>query len=316
LLGSNVVILYDASGNPLPVADATAIPANTPRLLVAGSDGTNALTMRLKAASTAPLATDPAIVCVLSPNQQAIPVTSSPSNATTGIAFGRVLYGGSSGVLTAVRATAYTEQTANFTGSVKSASANDTSAGTGARTIIITYYDQAGAGSSTETATLNGTTAVNLVSTTHSFIEKMVVTSVGSTGSNAGAISLFTGAGGTGTTVGSIGFGTIVSTAGDNATLWAHHYIPSSKNTFIFEISGGTTGNQTANMFLRYQAVLTANSPDIPASDFLVTASGSSTTSRSAANAIKLAGFARITMYVVSNGTNTSFFGSFDFADQ
>lgn len=38
---SPVVIIYDASGNPLAVANGVAIPASTPGLLLMGSDGTN-----------------------------------------------------------------------------------------------------------------------------------------------------------------------------------------------------------------------------------------------------------------------------------
>lgn len=43
------VVLYDASGNPLAVQDGVAIPANTPGLLAAGSDGANARYVRVDA---------------------------------------------------------------------------------------------------------------------------------------------------------------------------------------------------------------------------------------------------------------------------
>lgn len=253
------------------------------------------------------------VVAKATPSSQQ--TTAVSSSATTGVSFGRVLYGGSASVLTAIRATTYTEQTTNFTGSVKSTSANDASAGTGARTVIITYYDQTGAGPLTETVTLNGTTAVNLVNTNHCFIEKMVVVTVGSTGSNAGTISLFTGTGGTGTTVGSIGFGTITSTIGDNTTLWAHHYTPVGKTTSYYLYNVGTTGNQTANHFLRSQAVLTTNSAEVQISDILVTAASSNSVSRDLVAPAKVTGFARTTAYVVSNGTNTNFFAGFDYSD-
>jgi len=277
------------------------------------TDGTNNVVV--KAASTAPVASDQALVVVLSPNQAAIPVTSAPSSAVTGVGFGRVQYGGSSGILTAIRATAYVEQTVDFTGSVKSTSANDSSAGTGARIIKITYFDHLGAGPFTENATLNGTTAVNLVNVNHCFIEKMEVLTVGSTGSNAGVISLFAGAGGTGTTVGSIGFGTSSATLGDNETLWAHHYIPSTKLDSLYTIIGGTTGNQTASMHLRASTPLVSNTPETQISDFIVVASGTSSITRLLSNPIKINGFSRVTMYVISNGTNTAFFGAFDYSE-
>lgn len=268
----------------------------------------------VKAASTAPVNADQALVVVLSPNQQPIPVTGAPANAVTGLSFGRAI--GASNTLVALRATTYTEQTTNFTGSVKSTSANDASAGTGARTVIITYYDQTGAGPNTETVTLNGTTAVNLVNTNHCFIEKMVVVTVGSTGSNAGTISLFTGAAGAGTTVGSIGFGNLASGRGDNATLWAHHYTPTGKTTSIYLINGGTTGNQNADVSLYSIPVLTANAAEIKVSDSIIVGQNSDSVSRSSLNPLKITGFARTTMYAVGSGGGTSFSGGFDYSDQ
>lgn len=244
-------------------------------------------------------------------------VNFASSGATTGVSFGRVLYGGSSGVLTSIRATTYTEQTTNFTGSVKSSSANDASAGTGARTMTITYLDQTGAGPNTETVTFNGTTAVNLVNTNHCFIEKMAVASIGTTGSNAGTLSLFTGAAGAGTTVGSIGFGTTVSTLGDNTTLWAHHYTPLNKTSTLYLLNAGTTGNQTASVALRTNSNPTvATTPENQVSDFVIVAASSDSVSRTLSQPIKITGPARTTAYVVSNGTNTNFFAGFDYSDQ
>lgn len=272
----------------------------------------------VKPSSTAAATGDPALVVTISPNSAALQITNTSGTANTGVSFGRVLYGGTSGVLTAVRATAYTEQTTNFTGSVKSSSTSDTnSAGTGARSITITYYDQTGAGPFTESANLNGTTAVNLVNTNHCFIEKIVVTTVGSTGSNQGTISLFTGAAGAGTTVGTIGVGNQVpnGTVGDNTTLWAHHYTPINKTSSYFLFNVGTTGNQTANHFLKSQQVLTANSAEIQITDSLITAASSDSVSRDLVSPAKVTGFARTTAYVVSNGTNTNFFAGFDFSD-
>lgn len=76
--------------------------------------------------------------------------------------------------------------------SVKSTNANDTSAGTGARTVKIsgldTNYDQI-----TETVSLNGTT---VVTTSQSFLRvfSAIVVTAGSTGSNEGAITVDKGA--------------------------------------------------------------------------------------------------------------------------
>lgn len=285
--------------------------------LVKLTDGTN-FPVAVTPSGTVPSASDRALVVVLSPNQPAIPISSSPATSTTGIAFGRVQYGASAGVLTAVRATVYTEQTANFTGSIKSSNANDTSAGTGARSVIITYYDQSGSGPFTETVTLNGTTAVNLVNTNHCFIEKMEVVTVGSLGYNAGTITLYTGAGGTGTAVGSIGFGSIVSTMGDNRTLWAHHYKLASKKISLHTLVVMTNGNQVAIFHIRQATPLLANTPEVICSDFLATATNGSVSVRELRDPIVIdAGeFRRVTLYVVSNGSNTNFQGSFDYAEE
>ena len=126
----------------------------------------------------------------------------------------------------AVRKTTYTEQTTNAQRSVASSSANDTSAGTGARTIRITYLDQAGAGPFTEDITLNGVSNVNTVSSTICFIESIVVLTTGSGGSNAGTITLKAAAAGGGATVATVAIG-------DNRTKWAHHYVPLKRTCYI-----------------------------------------------------------------------------------
>lgn len=304
---------------PVQVTDGTHTMPTMDAIARAGfheiTDGTNG-PVAVKASTTAPVLADQALVVVISPNQQAIPVTSSSANATTGVSFGRVTYGNTSNTLTAVRATAYTEQTTNFTGSVKSASANDTSAGTGARTITITYYDQTGAGPFTETVTLNGTTAVNLVNVNHCFIEKMAVVTVGSGATNAGTISLFTGAAGAGTLVGTIGVATLATGRGDNTTLWAHHYTPTGKTSSIFLINAGTTGNQNADFSVYTIPVLVANAAEIKISDSLVSGANSDSVSRLSSNPIKITGFARSTLYVVSAGANQPYSGGFDYSDQ
>ncbi len=70
-----------------------------------------------------------------------------------------------------------------------SSSANDTGAGTGARTIRIVYIDSNG-DMQTENVTLNGTTPVNTVATNIAFIQWICVSSAGSNNYPAGNISL------------------------------------------------------------------------------------------------------------------------------
>lgn len=128
----------------------------------------------------------------------------------------------SGNVLTVIRATAYTEQTTNAQRSVLSSSTSDTSAGVGARTIKITYYDQNLLGPFTETVTLNGTSSVNTAATNICFIEKIEVVTVGSSLSNVGTITLKAATAGGGATIGTIA-------AGDGTTWWCHHYVGSNK---------------------------------------------------------------------------------------
>jgi hypothetical protein len=140
--------------------------------------------------------------------------------------------------LTVIRATAYTEQTTNAQRSLTSSSANDTSAGTGARTVTITYYDQNLLGPFTETVTMNGTANVNTVSTIICFIERIEVTTVGSQLSNVGTITLKAAAAGGGVTIGTI-------PAGDGVTNWCHHYVGTGKTMSLVSVIGSIKG--TAN---------------------------------------------------------------------
>lgn len=153
-------------------------------------------------------------------------------NAINGTANG---YIGTAAITTvAVRATSYIADTAATQRSVVSSSANDTSAGTGARTVKITYYDNSVNGPFTETVTMNGTTPVNTVNTNIRFIEKMEVMTVGSTGANAGTISLKQNTGGGGSTLGSIAIS-------DNQTYWAHHYVATGKTAHIYAVRAGSS---------------------------------------------------------------------------
>jgi hypothetical protein len=317
------VVIRDSSGNPVGVIlDGAVYRFQTEAKLAAGDAGVGRVKLTdgttvvdVKPPSTPPVAADKALVVVASPNQQAIAVTSAPSGSAPGIMFGRVQYGGSAGALTAVRATVYTPQTVNFTGSVKSTSASDAAAGVGARTVKITYYNDTGAGPFTETVTLNGTTAVNLVNTNHCYIEKMEVLTVGSTMWNVGTITLHTGAGATGTEVGSIAFGTVQSAMGDLRTLWAHHYVPASKEASFYVLNGNTTGNQVGTIHMKVDFPLVANSPEDIVSDFVTVPKEGIFSSRALSNPIVVTGFSRVTIYVVSQGTNTHFFAAADYSE-
>jgi hypothetical protein len=289
--GTNVMPTGDAVARSVffQVADGTTGPA------------------AVKAASTAPVATDKALVVVLSPNQPAIPVTTTPATATPGIALGYIVTTAVTNV--PVRATTYTEQSANFTGSIVSSSANDAAAGTGARIVLITWMNAAGTTVGTETATLNGTTAVNLATTTKCFIEKIEVLTVGSGGSNAGTITLWTGAGATGTAVGSIA-------VGDNRTFWAHHYVVTGKTANITGMTGLNNNSSNQTVFsLQSQVVPTANQVTEQVSDW-ITGGLTNQTLRTYGSLIKVPGPAKVTMFAAPGGTpSIKNYGSFDFYD-
>lgn len=143
-----------------------------------------------------------------------------------------------------IRASAYVPPGTNAQRSLRSSSANDTAAGTGARTVKITYYDASCSGPFTETITMNGTTAVNTVSTTMALIEKMEVVTVGSGGGNAGTLTLSTLINGGGTTIATI-------IIGDNRTFWAHHYVGVNRICYVTSYRGSSTvaaGQATINV--------------------------------------------------------------------
>jgi hypothetical protein len=200
-----------------------------------------------------------------------------------------------------VRRTAYTEPASSAAFSIKSANANDTSAGTGARTVTITYFDGTSGSLSTETVTLNGTTCVNSVTTTARYIEKITVTTVGSTGSNVGIITLYTGTGCV-TTVGTIA-------ATDNTTLWAHHYVPVGKTMDITGLSvshNGTTVGSGGVFVIKALALGIANAPDVQVADFHRLYGQSSTIARTYTSPVAVAGPARVVVYVSPETTSST----------
>lgn len=263
-----------------------AIP--TQSQLIGGSDGTN-------------------IVPVLVDSQGRL-VTSSLTGFGADFAFGDITTAALTRVL--VKRTTYTEQTTNGQRSVASASANDTAAGTGARTIRITYLDQTGAGPFTETLTMNGTARVNTVATNICFIEQIEVMTAGSGGVNAGIITLFTLPTAGGTAIGTIN-------AGDNQTFWAHHYVPTGKVCNVTGIScghNGTTVGSGALFTLNAKPINVANSVEAQVSDFVRLYGQTSTFARAYTSPIKVTGPARLQMYVTpETSSSTIYRGAFDF---
>lgn len=132
-----------------------------------------------------------------------------------------------------VRGSTYTQQSSAAQRSLKSSSASDSSAGVGAQTVAVNYLDNTMT-LQQEIVTMNGTTAVNMVSTTVQFIESIVVQTTGTNQANVGTISIFTTTGGGGTVFASIN-------VGDNATFYAHHYVPAGVSCYIIKHTGAAT---------------------------------------------------------------------------
>jgi hypothetical protein len=156
-------------------------------------------------------------------------------------------------------ATVYTEQAANGQRSISSTSVLDAAAGTGARTVGLTYYSLVAGvvtGPFTETLTLNGIVAVNTVATNICFIAKMEVLTAGVGGVNAGIIQLFTLIAG-----GGIVFASIA--VSDRRTFLGLTYIPTGADLYLTGVviaSTASTGNvpQASLRSMRYDVAAAA----------------------------------------------------------
>ena len=126
---------------------------------------------------------------------------------------------------------------------VSSSSANDTSAGTGARTVELFGLD-GDYNEISEVVTLNGQTAVN---TTQSYlrINRMIVRSAGSGGANAGIVYAGTG---TVTTGVPANIYATINGDGTNQTLMAIWTVPAGYTGYLvqYDVSNGTTSNTPA----------------------------------------------------------------------
>jgi len=126
---------------------------------------------------------------------------------------------------------------------VSSSNTNDTSAGTGARTVQILGLD-GDYNEISETITLNGQTAVT---TTNSFlrVNRAIILTAGSGGANAGTIYVGTG---TVTTGVPANVYTTINGDGTNQSLQAFWTVPANYNAYIYQtnISTGNSSNTPA----------------------------------------------------------------------
>jgi hypothetical protein len=292
---------------------AGSLTTDTPQLpgtLVGGRLDTNTGSWLGSTAPTVGQKTMADSIPVVIPNDQTLAVSSAPASSTPGFTQGNIT---TASIATfAVRRTAYTEQTSNAQRSIVSASANDTFAGTGARTVKITYLTSAGV-LNTETVTLNGTTPVNTVAANICYIEKMEILTAGSGGVAAGVISLKAATAGGGATIGTIA-------AGETQTYWAHHYVPAGRTCNITSQWGGHTGTTVgsgATFTIRALAQGIANAIERQVSDSFRLYGQSSSVQRNYGSPIRVAGPARLVTYVLpETSTSTNYRASFDYYEQ
>lgn len=126
---------------------------------------------------------------------------------------------------------------------VSSSSTNDTSAGTGARTVVVSGLDQ-NWNEASETVSLNGQTEV-LTTTTFIRVNRAYVATAGSGGTAAGDIYVGTGT----VTVGVPATIYAKITLGQNQTLMALWTIPAGYTGYILKANLGT-GTPNANQYL------------------------------------------------------------------
>lgn len=206
----------------------------------------------------------------------------------------------SSTALTQVRATTYTEPPADGL-EVVSSSTQDASAGTGTRTLRVTYYRGTGVGPYTEDVTMNGTSAVAITDAAARFVEKMETLTIGSNGINVGTITIRRSA--AGATVGTI-------PVGDGITNWAHHYVALGQKCLIMGISIGMTGNN-GRMFIRTQDPLDSAAFYVTISQIYRCQNNANTVVHDMEVPLLVDGFKRIDMTVRSdsNTANTIYAG-------
>lgn len=155
---------------------------------------------------------------------------------------------------------------------VSSTSANDTSSGTGARTVTLVGLD-GDYNQLSETVTLNGQTAVNTTNS-YLYVNQLYVTAVGSGGANAGDINVGTGT----VTLGVPAVLYDMISVGYNNRTTGHYCVPAGYTGYMLQglFSAGQASGSTAvtgflkqhgpDGILRVGAVTTVNNS---AADFL-----------------------------------------------
>lgn len=134
---------------------------------------------------------------------------------------------------------------------ISSASANDTSAGTGARTVRVTGITDTSFTETSEIATMNGQTGVNLVNSYVS-INKLEVLTAGSGGTNAGIIYVGTGMITTGKPAAVEG----LMAASNSVSTSFVYAVPSGKTLLLYGIAAGTRNTSAGGYNVCIETIL------------------------------------------------------------
>jgi hypothetical protein len=339
--GGVVSVQGVSGGQPVPVSqngppwkvegtDADGAPPTENPVLAAGWDGTNVETLKTNSAGRlqqvlfddagnehiGQKVVDDSIPVTMASDQEPIAITFTAPQARTGVSHATLTVGSpTAGTLIPVRATTYTEPSSEAQRSFASDDSNDTAAGTGARTVEFTYFDNTGDGPFTGEVTLAGTTPVDTTETDIRFIEKIRVKTVGSTGANEGTISIYSATAGGGTVIGSIGVGSVLAGIGDSETLWAHHYVPTgwTVQLAVLTVALQSGGTGTTGLYLIKSCYpLVADSAEFIEGGYLLLP-GSFQRSYQFTGTVE--GFARLLCYAIPGVNNTTMNAAFDWSE-
>lgn len=220
-----------------------------------------------------------------------------------GRALGYVNASLTAGTEVAVNGTAYVEQTSGAQRSIKSANAADTAAGTGARTVRLTYFtlDASGniSGPFSEVLTLNGTTAVPTVGANIALIDRLEVLTAGSSGVPAGALTLYTDNAGAGSAI-------AIVAAGDRRTYLGHAYVPTGRVLTITDVAIESGEVTTVQTLLNLRALAYGNAASIEQALTAALAVQGLNGTRVTNSPLRVAGPARVQLYATPGNTATA----------
>lgn len=202
-----------------------------------------------------------------------------------------------------VMQTAFTYTGTNVSAFIASGSANDTLAGTGAQKITITYFKADGSGPFTETDNMQGTTGF-FSSATMAFVQSVVVSQVGSGGTNAGQILV--------SNLSPLSTMAAIA-AGDSETYYCHHFIPLGKTGYLTHFSFGSTATsagQGGRFFLKKQNIPLSSNATLAVLGNTTLVGSSSTDSVDMLTPIKIAGPCLLQVFLVPDSATANTFSA------